>query len=258
MIDGPYRETKFVICPRCGELLERAFDDVLACLRCDGIWITPPSIAMAFGDPAWPKDARGMWWRNALTCPECSRDGTPTTLSAQLCDGVQIDRCAIHGAWLDRGELNRLAGTTGDELAELRRRLRGDGDALDRIAQIRAAWRRDLDARRHAAEEYETLIADETARKIAAAEQRERDATARAALDRQTRERLERERDARNSVREDLLGNRANVVKEVDTVERELLQLRARLRETEARLEGERMKLRSLEEQIADLDAARA
>ncbi len=247
---GVYRESSFMICPRCGELLDLAFDDVYACLRCNGIWVSAPTLALAFGDPAWPAHARTMWWRSALPCPECSRLGSPSTLAAQLCDGVHFDRCSTHGMWLDPGELGRLASTTGDELAELRRRLRGDGADVDRIEQRRSAWRRDLEARRRSAEEYEAWLAEDKTRQIERAEAREREARLRDAVER----RDDADRDAKRRVMEELHKSRAELLTGIDTAEAELVALRNQLRAVEARLEGDRMKLRALDVRLEELD----
>lgn len=179
---GPYREPpRFLLCPRCGEMLDRVFDDVLACLRCRGIFITPPTSGLAFGDAAWPADAAAMWWKSSLECPVCAYHGAPTTMAAQSFEGTQIDRCASHGLWLDQGELNRLAGTRGDELAVLRRKLHGELDT-EVLDAKREAWRRDVEARRKQAEAENERLAAERARLIAEADQREAEERAAIAL----------------------------------------------------------------------------
>ena len=69
---APFRERPSVLlCPRCGEMLERVFDAVRTCLRCEGVWIATVTLERAFGDPKWPRGS-SMWWRNALECPECA------------------------------------------------------------------------------------------------------------------------------------------------------------------------------------------
>ncbi len=171
MSGGPYREgPSFLICPRCGEILDRAFDDVLACLRCKGIFITPPTAGLAFDDPAWPKDTSAMWWKSSLECPVCANAGAATIMAAQTLEGTVIDRCAAHGLWLDAGELARLTHTTGDELAYLRSKLHGvDGNELD---AKREQLRRDVEARRKTAEQREAWRANERARQIEDADRR--------------------------------------------------------------------------------------
>lgn len=245
-MDGPFRASSFVICPRCGELLDRAFDDVYACMRCNGLWVSAPSIAIAFGDSSWPPHARSLWWKSVLPCPECARIGMPSTLESQLCDGVQIDRCATHGLWLDPGELGRLAGSTGDELAELRRRLRGEEQDVSRLEERRSAWRRELDARRRSAEEYQDRLAADRARQI-------EEADARAHQDQVVRQRADHE--ARGRVLEQLHASRAELASGIDRLEERLVGLRGELRALEAQLEGDRMKLRALDRRLEELEA---
>jgi Zn-finger nucleic acid-binding protein len=171
---GPYREgPSFLICPRCGELLDRVFDDVLACMRCHGVLITPLTAGLAFEDPAWPKDASAMWWKSSLSCPVCAHAGADTVMAAQMIEGLQIDRCAAHGLWLDAGELSRLARASGDELAFLRTKLHGDGDGAIHLDQRREAWRRDVEARKRAAEEANARLAAERQRQIEEADRRQ-------------------------------------------------------------------------------------
>ena len=172
-MSGPYREgPSLLICPRCGEILERAFDDVLACLRCKGIFITPPTAGLAFDDPAWPKATSAMWWKSSLECPVCAHAGAPTVMAAQTFEGTQIDRCASHGLWLDAGELSRLTRTTGDELAFLRSKLHGDGVDGTELDTKREQLRRDVEARRKTAAQQEASRAAERARQIEEADRR--------------------------------------------------------------------------------------
>lgn len=169
MTAGPYREgASLAICPRCGEPLDRAFDDVLACRRCQGLMITAPTAALAFGDPAWPKGASVVWWKSSLECPVCARDGVTTVMAAQTFEGTRIDRCATHGLWLDAGELSRLEQTTGDELAYLRGRLYGDGVEPGRLEAERERWRKDVEDRRRQEADQEARRVAERARQIEA------------------------------------------------------------------------------------------
>ena len=170
---GPYREgPSFLICPRCGEILDRAFDDVLACLRCKGMFITPPTAGLAFDDPAWPKDTSAMWWKSSLECPVCANAGATTIMAAQTLEGTVIDRCVAHGLWLDAGELARLTHTTGDELAFLRSKIRGEGVDGNELDTKREQLRRDVEARRKSAELQEAWRASERARQIEDADRR--------------------------------------------------------------------------------------
>lgn len=173
MSGGPYREgPSFLICPRCGEILDRAFDDVLACLRCKGTFITPPTAGLAFDDPAWPKDTSAMWWKSSLECPVCANAGATTIMAAQTLEGTVIDRCVAHGVWLDAGELARLTHTTGDELAFLRSKIRGEGVDGNELDTKREQLRRDVEARRKSAELQEAWRAAERARQIEDADRR--------------------------------------------------------------------------------------
>lgn len=173
MSGGPYREgPSFLTCPRCGEILDRAFDDILACARCKGIFITPPTAGLAFDDPAWPQDTSTMWWKSSLECPVCASAGASTVMAAQTFEGTQIDRCAAHGLWLDAGELSRLTRTTGDELAFLRTKIRGEGADGNELDTKREQLRRDVEARRKIAEQQEASRAAERAKQIEEADRR--------------------------------------------------------------------------------------
>lgn len=168
----PYRELpKFVLCPRCGEVLDRAFDGVLVCLRCEGLWISPISVTKAFGDATWPC-GKNTWWRDSLACPECASDGVATTMSSAMVDRVVIDRCRDHGLWLDRGELGRLMGTpTTDpggnaDLAALRARLEAAETDLEQLLARRDAWRAGLDLRRQSESDYRDWLEAERQRRV--------------------------------------------------------------------------------------------
>jgi Zn-finger nucleic acid-binding protein len=280
---GPYREApKFLPCPRCGELLERAFEEILACLRCEGIWITPPMAGIAFQDPGWPSDATSMWWKSALACPECALAGRPSTMTAWQAEGVVIDRCATHGLWLDRGELGRILRSKGHELDELRIKILGGGDSESLIAK-RDEWRKEAERKRREAEEYRVWLEWEQKRRIAEADARRRaeeeaiersqapvvelppdrpldpsPAERRAEQARLDAERVERERVAREAreqaaVRTGLVEARMEVAKVVADLEREIRTLRTQLHAAEGRLESERIRLRMIGEQIAKL-----
>ncbi len=284
---GPYREgPSFLLCPRCGELLDRVFDDVLACMRCHGIFITPPTAGVAFEDPAWPKDASAMWWKSELPCPICAHAGADTIMAAQIFEGTQIDRCASHGLWLDAGELSRLQRTRGDELAYLRNKLHGDGDQLQLDAK-REQWRRDVDARRRAAEEHDAWLAAERKRQIEEADRRQEEA--RIALEEQqrvtaaltatrppSRELFDPPRTEpvalaeppkpppkpepprvpvrtwrETAVRQSRIDERrSEIVRVIGALESELTSLRMQVRELEGKLAGERARLRALIDEV--------
>ncbi len=275
---GPYRALpKFLLCPRCGEQLDRAFDDVLACMRCQGIFVTPPTAGLAFDDPAWPSAASAMWWKSALECPVCAYDGAVTVMAAQVCEGTQIDRCATHGLWLDQGELSRLLRTSGDELSELRRRLTGDEDVAALDAK-REAWRNDVDARRRAAEAHNEWLATRRAREIAEADRKLAAERAAAEEQKKVTEALSgasrtaskdlfdppaavvsptpnrsptwREQQElvlrREAEREQVDAKREIVMRAIGELEQQLANLRLAVRDVESKLATERTKLRVL------------
>jgi Zn-finger nucleic acid-binding protein len=167
---SPYRERpRFLLCPRCGEVLDRAFEGVSSCLRCEGLWIAPATLDAAFGNPRWP-NGNAMWWRNSIECPECTFEGKPTLMAARMSSDVIVDQCAEHGVWLDRGELGRLMGVAADELGALRDRLAATAPDLDQLVARRQKWRADLETRRKAALDYRQALEEEHRRRIEIAE----------------------------------------------------------------------------------------
>ena len=123
-------------------MLEAIVPGVSVCPRCEGIWVTSDTLDIAFGDPRWPP-SHGMWWHNELACPECAFDGTTTIMDARSANDVNLDRCPIHGLWLDRGELGRVMKTGSDELAELLRRIEANID-MAQLAERRQKWQSEL------------------------------------------------------------------------------------------------------------------
>jgi len=274
---APFRERpRFLLCPRCGEMLDHAFDAVLSCLRCEGVWIAPLTAEKAFGDPKWPH-ANAMWWRNSLECPECSHVGVTTVMTAAMADGVVVDRCQSHGLWLDRGELGRLMGGAtadvhgDDDLAALREKLSIGEVDLEQLLKRREAWRSDVLQRRQAATEYRLWLEAEQRRRIEAAEnlvkaEREQEAAER----RRAAEHSERERtlaeaahaaarallEARRERERNLqrLGDaRQSASAEVARLETQIIMVRQQLRSTEAELEGARVRLRAVDDQLEAL-----
>jgi Zn-finger nucleic acid-binding protein len=239
---APFRERpKFLLCPRCGEMLERAFEAVLTCLRCEGLWIAAVTLERTFGDPRWPRGP-SMWWRNELECPECASEGQVQAMTAVQAGDIVVDRCSSHGVWLDRTELCRLMGS-GDpgpggvspDLAALRARLEATDVDLEQLARRRDAWRTDLGARRKAAQEYRAWLEAEQRRRLEGS----------AALERAERERLrEREREREQAQAEQARAEQAR-------------ESAAEARAREARAEAERERKREIEEREAERAAAR-
>lgn len=266
---APFRERpKFLLCPRCGEMLERAFEAVLTCLRCEGLWIAKLILEKAFGDPRWPGGS-SMWWRNSLECPECASEGAVQAMTAMQAGDVLVDRCPSHGLWLDRTELARLLEERGEllpgsELELLRAQLpAADGD-LEQLARRREAWRSDLGQRRKAAQEYRAWLEAEQRRRI----EREREAREREAREREEQARAEedaREREQRARSEQARVRERAELERRRAETEREFEQRRseaerdARLRlEDAARRERREEARREHERAIERLEDSRA
>ena len=155
-------------------MLDRAFEGVSSCLRCEGLWIAPATLDAAFGNPHWP-EGNTLWWRNSIECPECAFEGKVTLMAARLSNDVLVDQCPEHGVWLDRGELGRLMGAGPDELAALRDRLAVMAPDLGQLVARREKWRADLETRRKAALDYRQALEEEHRRRTGIAEaERER------------------------------------------------------------------------------------
>jgi len=152
------------LCPRCGEILDPAFEGVSSCLRCEGLWIAPASLDPSFGSSfGAPGELR--WWRNSIECPDCAFEGKATVMSARVSRDVIVDHCPDHGLWLDRGELARLMGVATDELEALRARLAAVAPDLEQLVARRERWRTDIEIRRKAALEYRQAVEDEQLRR---------------------------------------------------------------------------------------------
>lgn len=141
----PYREApRPNPCPRCGEMLETLDAELRRCIACHGVWATKSVLDVAA--PSWKRGA-GAWWHAELACPDHAQ---PQLLTPRNIAGVTIDVCNDHGAWFDQGELARILGSTGDDLAALRTKLpfragvtEGGVDALEREPRVsRAELRR--------------------------------------------------------------------------------------------------------------------
>src|SRR4051812_30256110 len=81
-VSAPYREApQVLVCPRCGEMLDKVFSGVAACPGCQGAWIAQATLDTAFGNPRWPP-GQNMWWHATLECPECACDGSVVKMDA--------------------------------------------------------------------------------------------------------------------------------------------------------------------------------
>jgi Zn-finger nucleic acid-binding protein len=170
-VSSPYRESPLLLlCPRCGDVLDRVFAGVAACPRCQGAWINQSTLDTAFGNPRWPQ-GQNLWWHAELECPECATEGTKTKMDARSANEVMVDLCPSHGLWLDQGELGRLMGLAegSDELLELQKRVTAIAPDPDELASRRVAWRTELDVRRRAASEFRSWVEQEQKRKAAEA-----------------------------------------------------------------------------------------
>jgi Zn-finger nucleic acid-binding protein len=166
----PYDERqRFLLCPRCGEILDPTFEGVSACLRCEGMWISPATLEPGFGAPPWSADEM-LWWRNSIECPDCVFEGKSSVMQARISSDVIVDRCPQHGLWLDRGELGRLMGVPNDQLAALRARLSGIAPDLERLVARREQWRTDIEIHRKAALEYRQAMEEEQLRRARSSE----------------------------------------------------------------------------------------
>jgi Zn-finger nucleic acid-binding protein len=185
-----YREApRTVECPRCGENLTRVSAGVEACARCEGIWLPSLAVETAFGTAMWPPGP-GAWWRRELTCPVCQLEGQGNVMTPIMHDNFVVDRCHLHGVWLDAGELGRLlSAPRAVELEAFFERLRPEGDVPPQLAEFRqrrgaerAKRIEELELRRKAREaerarivaEQEAARAAERARLAALAEQERR------------------------------------------------------------------------------------
>ncbi|MFT3700421.1 MAG: zf-TFIIB domain-containing protein [Kofleriaceae bacterium] len=140
----PYRDAPPPTpCPRCGQTLEQLDRDVRRCIGCHGVWAAKSVLDIAAKN--WQRGA-GAWWQAELACPE--PHGQQQLLTPRNIAGVTIDVCNDHGAWFDQGELARILGSSGDDLAALRAALPSIPGA-DEITSTDVSYlRRELDQSR--------------------------------------------------------------------------------------------------------------
>jgi Zn-finger nucleic acid-binding protein len=241
MSESPFRERpRVLLCPRCGEVLERVVDGIHTCVRCEGAWLENQTIDRAFGTQRWPGGS-SAWWRRELECPACACEGVPDAMSPMLVGDMLVDRCANHGVWLDHGELGRLIGAPNVvELEELYQRLKPGRDLPAALLEQRERRAAERVRRQRELDDYRAKVAEERARiaAVAAAEHRRRIEELRAA---------ERKR----------LGElRVKADQEAAVAERELVALREQVRSAEGKLADARSRLVEADRLLEALDAA--
>ena len=216
-----------LLCPRCGEVLERVLDGVNACSRCEGVWLAEATISKAFGDPHWPPGP-SAWWRRALECPACACDGITNEMSPVLTHGLLVDRCGDHGLWLDHGELGRLTGAPDIiELESFYQKLRPGAEIPPQIVAHRERRQAERDRRATEITAYRA--------KLDAEQQR-----AKAEKIRVERERLETLRDQAST--------------DAAAREQELVALREQVRALESRLADARGRLLEVDRKLDALE----
>lgn len=108
-----YRNS-FEMCPRCAVELEDA-RSARGCRTCGGLWIgatvlTDMVLAMLPARPfarlAFPPMPREL---SAGACPACGDAMEPSSIHA-----VELSRCAKHGIWFDRGNLEEVLRRVAD------------------------------------------------------------------------------------------------------------------------------------------------
>lgn len=246
-----YREgPALLLCPRCGEVLDRVFGGVSACPRCQGMWVTQSTLDTAFGNPRWPP-GQNLWWHQELECPECATEGTIQKMDARRADTVMVDLCPSHGLWLDEGELGRLmkldAGT--DELLALQKRVSAASPDPDELAQRRLTWRSELDTRRRAAQEFRTWLESEHQRRQKEAAEAEKQAAMREAEERRKeRARVLAEEAANQQRVKEITAKRTHLAELKD----ERVVIIHQIRALDARLVGVRQEVARIERELAE------
>jgi len=229
-----------LMCPRCGDVLERILDGVLTCTRCEGAWMTNSVIDRAFGTQRWPGGA-SAWWRREVDCPACACAGEPDAMTPMLVGTLLVDRCAKHGIWLDHGELGRLIGAPDMvELEAFFERINPGGELPPQLIEQRKRREQELARRQRELEAYRAKVAVEQAR-IAAAEAAEQ------------RKRLDELRVAERKRLDEL---RAEAERDVDVAEKALVDMRAQVRAAEGKLADARARLLEADRHLEALDSA--
>ena len=114
-------------CPDCGEpLLIYEMDGVETdhCLACGGTWLDAGELELvvesAGVDPTplvEALDNAPLGEKGVRRCPRCRKRMRVTSLGPD--DGVELDICpAGHGIWLDKGEMEDVAGAFSEGAGE--------------------------------------------------------------------------------------------------------------------------------------------
>ena len=104
-------------CPACKTdlmVVEREGIEVDWCLDCGGLWFDEGEIEL-LGEKAGRSIAAQILespndqsTKGRRRCPRCPKRMESLPLGMGPGDRVTIDRCPLHGLWLDRGELGQL------------------------------------------------------------------------------------------------------------------------------------------------------
>jgi Zn-finger nucleic acid-binding protein len=102
----PHRD-EFAMCPRCTTALSPRRDG-LVCTACEGQFLSEEELGRRI-DETSPDDVRPLAHRlfpaapGNMTCPWCAATMTSWTIY-----GHRLHRCAAHGVWCERVELNEI------------------------------------------------------------------------------------------------------------------------------------------------------
>jgi Zn-finger nucleic acid-binding protein len=236
-----YRERpRVLLCPRCGDVLERIVEGVKTCTRCEGAWLENAMIERTFGTQRWPGGS-SAWWRRELECPACACEGALDAMSPMLVGDLLVDRCPNHGVWLDHGELGRLIGAPSVvELEAFYERLKPGSELPPQLIEQRKRRQQERERRQRELDEYRAKIAAERERILAI----ERD------------EQTKRLEELRAAERKRLGELRGQADDEVDAAERVLVGLREQVRAAEGKLADARSRLLEADRLLEALDAA--
>jgi Zn-finger nucleic acid-binding protein len=91
------------MCPTCGTELVSA-GSVRGCSTCSGVWVTEQVLTEMVWDLHAGAETEPLAWQprdgEPRVCPVCEQAMATVTLET-----VPVDRCRVHGVWLDAGEL---------------------------------------------------------------------------------------------------------------------------------------------------------